>query len=213
MRPPIQQRGLTLLELLVTISILGVLATLAVPAFTTFMTNSRLRAVADNLQSGLHVARMEALKRNETTALLILDEQNNWMINRAYHATSNPTVDSASITRSANSTACAGGASTPASYQLRRSCGESQGVTLASNFSSTNPGVLFDSQGRAWLLSGDSLPSLATFELCASGASSQYSIAISAGGQARSCNRSISSATDPRYCDPSLFPATSSCTP
>lgn len=206
-----RQHGITLLELLVSISILGILATLAVPSFATFLANTRLRTVVDNLQSGLQVARMEALKRNETTAFLLLDSQNNWMVNRAYHASSNPTIDSASISRSGNGTVCAGGSATPASYQLQRNCGENQGVTVISNFNATNPGVLFDSQGRAWLLSGDTLPSYAAFDLCASNTSSKFAIAITAGGQTRSCDRSITSITDPRYCDPSIFPATAAC--
>ncbi|PKO47261.1 MAG: hypothetical protein CVU29_03540 [Betaproteobacteria bacterium HGW-Betaproteobacteria-22] len=62
-------RGFTLIELLVIVAIFGVLASLAVPSFTTWIQNTRIRNAADSIQVGLQKARMEAVKRNADVKL------------------------------------------------------------------------------------------------------------------------------------------------
>jgi len=54
--------GYTALELLVTIAIGALLLTLAVPAFTTVVLDSRQTAAVNRVVHGMHVARHEALK-------------------------------------------------------------------------------------------------------------------------------------------------------
>lgn len=56
-------KGFTLIELMVTISIVGIMAAIAVPNFTTFIQNSRIVAQANDLVTSLNYARSEAVKR------------------------------------------------------------------------------------------------------------------------------------------------------
>jgi len=56
--------GFTLIELMVTIVLLSILAMLAMPAFTTWVNNNKVRTVGDSLQNGLRFAQSEALRRS-----------------------------------------------------------------------------------------------------------------------------------------------------
>lgn len=57
-------RGFTLLELMATIAVFGILVALAVPSFTTMMNRNRLTAEANELLAGIQYARMEAIRTN-----------------------------------------------------------------------------------------------------------------------------------------------------
>ena len=66
-RPPVAcptDAGFSLIELMVTITLLGLLTTLALPSFTVWIHNTQVRTVAESLQTGLRVAQTEALRRN-----------------------------------------------------------------------------------------------------------------------------------------------------
>lgn len=61
-----RQAGLTLLELLVTMTVAAVLVGLAVPGFIDTINRSRLAGTANELVASLQTARIEALRRNAT---------------------------------------------------------------------------------------------------------------------------------------------------
>jgi type IV fimbrial biogenesis protein FimT len=63
MRTAVPQQGFTLLELLVTISIAGILLGVAVPALGTFIRGSRISGAARNIVVDLAMARNEAVLR------------------------------------------------------------------------------------------------------------------------------------------------------
>ena len=59
------QKGFTLIELLVTITLVAIMAVLAMPSFSSMVTNNRMAAVSNDFVSSLHLARTEAVKRGE----------------------------------------------------------------------------------------------------------------------------------------------------
>jgi type IV fimbrial biogenesis protein FimT len=61
---PTKRRGFSLIELMVTISLLALLLGLAAPAFGTWTRNAQVRTVSDSLQNGLRFAQAEAVRRN-----------------------------------------------------------------------------------------------------------------------------------------------------
>lgn len=55
--------GFTLIELMVTLAVLAILLSLAVPGFQSFVQNSRATTLANQLTSSIHLARSEAVRR------------------------------------------------------------------------------------------------------------------------------------------------------
>lgn len=58
-----RNQGVTLIELLVTISIAVILMTVAVPGFQTLMTSNRLSSITTEFMGTINLARSEAIKR------------------------------------------------------------------------------------------------------------------------------------------------------
>ena len=70
-RPP---GGFTLIELMVTLSVMAVLMALAMPSVLAWIANSRVRTVSDALQNGLRAAQAEAVRRSRTAVFSLTND-------------------------------------------------------------------------------------------------------------------------------------------
>ncbi|HEY2336989.1 MAG TPA: GspH/FimT family pseudopilin [Burkholderiales bacterium] len=70
-RRPAAARGFTIIEVLISLVVLGVLVAMAGPSFFGFMQNSQIRAAANAMQNGLQVARANAIARNLQVQLAV----------------------------------------------------------------------------------------------------------------------------------------------
>lgn len=61
--------GVTLIELLVALSVMAIVLTLGIPAFTDFFASSRMSAASNDVVSAMHLARSEAIKRRRSVVV------------------------------------------------------------------------------------------------------------------------------------------------
>lgn len=64
-----EDRGFTLVELMVTMAIMAVLVTIAAPSMSTMIESAKLSSASNGLLSHLRLARSEAIKRNSRVVL------------------------------------------------------------------------------------------------------------------------------------------------
>jgi type IV fimbrial biogenesis protein FimT len=83
-RAPSRRRpaGFTIIELMTTLVVLGVLITLAVPSFNDLILSSRVKGGASDIYGTLSLARSEAIKRNGTITITPVSGQwvNGWQV-------------------------------------------------------------------------------------------------------------------------------------
>ena len=178
--------GFTLIEIVVAMTIFVVLTSLAVPNFTNWMRNIRVRAAAESIQSGLNLARMEALRRNTTVRFQLVD-----------------TMDSS----------CANSTSGPHWYVSRDSVVGKCDVEVSET---TDPRIIQsrtgdEGGGRVALSSGqsifsfDALGRLTTPPTVIAVASADVSQScIADGGSVRCINVTVTAGGQIRMCDPVL---------
>ena len=70
------ENGFTLIELMVTLAMVAILMTVAVPSFTTFQRNAELTSFSNSLLSGINAARGEAMKRGRNA--MVVPKDGDW---------------------------------------------------------------------------------------------------------------------------------------
>lgn len=69
MSPRRRQRGFNIIEIVVTMLIVAVLATFAMPMYSVWLQNSQMRASAESIMAGLNQARSEAVRGNNAAGV------------------------------------------------------------------------------------------------------------------------------------------------
>lgn len=70
LKPRRALRGISVIELMVVVTVIGVMVMLAMPGIGNWISNSRVRSVGEELQNALRLAQSEAVNRSRTVAFV-----------------------------------------------------------------------------------------------------------------------------------------------
>jgi type IV fimbrial biogenesis protein FimT len=199
------QHGVTLIELVIGLAIVGVLFVAATPLFSGWTQNIQIRTAAESVQNGLQQARTEALRRNTSVRFQLTSSvdnscsltttQPNWVINLG--AGSNDPTGQCGTTISPMVSATG-----PNIIQIYNAAINTPHVVAAMS-AAANSLIVFNSLGQVVWPTSDTNIDLTnpTGGTCASvaGPMTCMRIIVSVGGQIRMCNPNVASGT-PQGC-------------
>ena len=168
------QKGVSLIELLIGVSIMAILLAIGMPSFNSWIQNTRIRTATESIQNGLQLARAEAVRRNEQVNF-ILGTGSSWTVSTV--AAPGTVIQSRSSNEgSTNVTVVAtpAGATTATFNTLGRIANTAAAPTQIDVDMSTT--ILPASQSR------------------------ELRVNITSGGQIRTCDPIITATDDPRKC-------------
>lgn len=74
------EKGFNLVELLIIVTIIGILATLGIPSYKIWVANTKIRSTAESIQNGIQLARAEAVKRNAAIQFDLRGTDGAWVV-------------------------------------------------------------------------------------------------------------------------------------
>jgi type IV fimbrial biogenesis protein FimT len=187
-------RGFTLVELMVAITILAILVLAGVPGFTAWLQNTQIRTAAEAIQSGLQLARSQAVTRNAPVRFQLMSTLDN---SCALSTTASNWVVSQDSAVGACATA-ASDTTAPRIVQARPARDGSRNAVVAASQSS----VVFNGLGRISPASTVTIDiSNPTGGTCASASGPMrcLQVTVSPTGQVRMCDPQFDS-TDAQGC-------------
>jgi type IV fimbrial biogenesis protein FimT len=198
------QRGVTLIELMVGLTVLAIFLMYAGPSFATWMNNSRIRNTADALVAGLQYAKAEAVSRNARVRFQFVTTLDaacapsasgrNWVVNL------DPANDPDAV--AGNCDAAPSDTAAPRILQARPAA-DGSGVTSVDSPVST---LVFNGLGRITPVPAGQVtiditnPAAGTCALDG-GDLNCLRVVVSPAGQVRMCNPKFAN-TDPQGCPP-----------
>lgn len=189
--------GMSLIELVIAMAIIGIVMAVAIPSYQAWMQNTRIRTVAESILNGMQLARAEAVRRNTNVGFYLMttldsscadsSTDSNWLVS---------IQDPNGLCDSAVSDAVA-----PQILQKRSSQEDAAGVVTLTTLPSVPApatSVIFTPLGRTTNSTSD----LTQVDLVATNpvsGSRPLRIVIGAGGTIKMCDPLLTG-SDPRRC-------------
>lgn len=203
-----RQLGMSLIELMIGLTLVAVVMMVAVPSFTTGVQSRQIRTAAEAIQTGLTLARTEALRRNRNVNAVV-DAAGGWTVGCT---TPDDTTDAngEKICPTTVQARVAAEGSSNATVAFAEKVGSSTGTAAGTPVfpGGTSATLRFTPLGRvdAATLAGGNV---AVFSItnpsggtCApSGEMRCLSVVVASNGQIRMCDPAVTTAGDSRACN------------
>ncbi len=168
--------GMSLIELLIGIVIVGVLLALGVPSFTAWLQNTQVRNAAESISNGLQLARANAIQRNKSVTFTMNGPDSSWSVS----------IDAPSALE-------------PATVQSRGAAEGTPNAVIAT----TDPTITFDGLGKTNLPAAATIQvTNPTGGACGTGSGEMrcLNLTVAVGGQIKMCDPQVLTAGDSRRC-------------
>ena len=191
------RRGFSLIEMMITLTVVAVVLLLAAPWIGDWLQNTQIRNGADSMLTGIKLARMEALKRNSTVPVL-------FQMTTSLDSSCGLSTSGANWVVSLNSAVgqCNGDSQSTPFIIRKKASGE--GTTNAV-YAATQSSIGFDALGRVTPTPASDIVVFVTNpaggDCVADGGPMRcLAVVVAAGGQARMCDGAVTDPADPRAC-------------
>jgi type IV fimbrial biogenesis protein FimT len=165
--------GFTLIELMMTLVIAGIVFALGVPAIGTWMQNAQVRTVAESIQNGLQIARNEALHRNVRVEF-VMNTDTSWTVTAKVPDPATDTIKDVIV------------------QQRPAAEGSSSKIAVVITGNDT---ASFNGLGRI-----DNAGPLTRVDVSSSSGTKKLAVQIANGGEIRLCDPLVTDDKDPRRC-------------
>ena len=191
-----KQGGVTLIELMIAVVIVGVLLVLAAPSYSTWIQNQQIRTAAESILNGIQLTRNEAVKNNGRARFVLCGlPDSSWEV----------LAVSALAAAPAASLACGAGSNAVAGEVRVQERSSQEGSRLAQvialdQASAVATTITFNSFGRV-VANADASAPITQIDVSTPTGDRPLRVTVGAGGNTRMCDPSpLLSATDPRHC-------------
>lgn len=196
-----RQRGFTLIEVIVVMTILATLVAASMPSISDWLRNTRIRNASEAIQNGLQQARNEAVRRNTSVSFWLVSLANASQLEN--NCTLSSTSGSWVVSVESPASLCATDPSTTVAPKLVTAHPMGDGASRVSVAAFQSDGVTTANSvtfnGFGQVINVASIARI-TLDSSDGGAARRLRIDISPVGQVRLCDLNVSSTTDPRYC-------------
>ena len=196
------QRGFSMVEVAVTLAVLGILMASAMPSLGSWMANARIRNTAESMQEGLQKARTEAVRRNQSVTFWLMSTADPKVLSD--DCTKSATGGSwvVSLTDPTSKCAVAPSPTTAPQTVAARPIGDGgDGVTVTAkqrDGSTDATSITFNSFGQ--VASSDAIGIILVNDGTTGNDHRKYKIMVSTGGRTLVCDEAVTATTDPRIC-------------